>query len=148
MFSSLVSLIVPLALTATSWARPMLNLNVPRSTPGPWCDGLGPGAFDIAYNFTLAAYNNTWPNTNTTGLPLVLGQNGATTGAEFKVLSVRFNYLSLRYEKTNDPNRRMHRIRTTISLIFPSSTGVSFPTPLGLWPGAPIQLLGVHLDSW
>ncbi len=60
-----------------------------RQSQGAWCQGLGPGAFDIANNFTLAAYNSTLPNANSTGAPLVLGQNGAVDGAEFKVLSVR-----------------------------------------------------------
>lgn len=82
-------MVLPLALAATSWALPaMFNLNIPRSVPGPQCDGLGPGAFDIAYNFTLAAYNTTFPNANSTGSPLVLGQAGAIPGASFKVLSV------------------------------------------------------------
>jgi hypothetical protein len=30
----------------------------------------------LPYNFTLAAVNTTLPNINTTGVPLVLGQNG------------------------------------------------------------------------
>jgi hypothetical protein len=56
---------------------------------GPQCAGLGVATFDVTYNFTLAAYNKTLPNANDTGVPLVLGQNGAIDGAEFKVLSVR-----------------------------------------------------------
>lgn len=31
---------------------------------------------DLAYNFTLSAWNTTLPNVNETGAPLVLGQNG------------------------------------------------------------------------
>jgi hypothetical protein len=30
----------------------------------------------LPYNFTLSAINTTLPNANTTGAPLVLGQNG------------------------------------------------------------------------
>ncbi|KAJ3490101.1 hypothetical protein NLI96_g1685 [Meripilus lineatus] len=93
MLASITSMVLPLALAATSWALPaMFNLNIPRSVPGPQCDGLGPGAFDIAYNFTLAAYNTTFPNANSTGSPLVLGQAGAIPGASFKVLSTYASY--------------------------------------------------------
>ncbi|KZT01926.1 uncharacterized protein LAESUDRAFT_730840 [Laetiporus sulphureus 93-53] len=57
-----------------------------------WCAGFGPGAFDTGYNFTLAAVNVTLPNANSTGAPLVLGQNGAADGAEFEVLSTYASY--------------------------------------------------------
>jgi len=40
------------------------------------------------YNFTLVALNNTLPNANSTGAPLVLGQAGATGGAYLYVTSV------------------------------------------------------------
>ena len=59
----------------------------------PSCNLLGGGAFDTAQNFTLAAWNTTLPNANNTGVPLVLGQAGAISGAEFKVLSVRLSDL-------------------------------------------------------
>ena len=59
-----------------------------RAILGPWCDNLGGGAFDNVSNFTVAAYNTTGTNTNTTGAPLVLGQAGAIDGASFKVFSV------------------------------------------------------------
>ena len=59
-----------------------------RSAPGPWCNNLGGGAFDNVANFTVAAYNTTGTNTNTTGAPLVLGQAGAIDGASLKVFSV------------------------------------------------------------
>ncbi|KAI0364638.1 hypothetical protein BV20DRAFT_955777 [Pilatotrama ljubarskyi] len=59
-------------------------VKLPRATPGPWCDGLGGGAFDEALDFTLAAYNATGPNTNTTGAPLVLASGGAISGAELR----------------------------------------------------------------
>ena len=42
----------------------------------------------LPFNFTLAAFNLTLPNTNTTGAPLVLGQDGVVTGAAFEVTSV------------------------------------------------------------
>ncbi|KAI0654331.1 hypothetical protein C8Q70DRAFT_926020 [Cubamyces menziesii] len=48
-----------------------------RAAPGPWCDGLGSGVFDTSSSFTLAAYNTTGPNTDSTGAPLVLGTAGA-----------------------------------------------------------------------
>ena len=79
--------LLPLALGA--FASPLPTLNGRQSTPGAWCNGFGGGAFDIAYNFTLAAYNATQPNVNNTGLPLVLGHNSVIEGGEFKVLSVR-----------------------------------------------------------
>ena len=59
---------------------------VKRTSPS--CDGLGGGAFDRVNSFTFAAYNTSLPNANTTGVPLVLGQAGAISGASFHVLSV------------------------------------------------------------
>ncbi|KAJ3484818.1 hypothetical protein NLJ89_g11952 [Agrocybe chaxingu] len=41
----------------------------------------------LRHNFTLAAVNVTLPNANRTGAPLVLGQNGASTGISFYVTS-------------------------------------------------------------
>ena len=66
---------------------------VKRAASGPWCNNLGIGAFDNQKNFTLTAYNTTLPNANTTGAPLVLGQAGAITGEELKVLSVRMQHV-------------------------------------------------------
>lgn len=57
-----------------------------RQLPGPGCEGLGIGSFNTASNFTLAAWNKTLPNANSTGVPLVLAQAGA--GESFRVLSV------------------------------------------------------------
>ncbi|KAH9895929.1 hypothetical protein C8Q73DRAFT_643841 [Cubamyces lactineus] len=54
-----------------------------RATPGPWCDGLGSGAFDTSSSFTLAAYNTTGPNANSTGAPIVMGSDGAYVKAQF-----------------------------------------------------------------
>ncbi len=39
----------------------------------------GPSFTDLPYYFTLAAWNTTLPNANKTGVPLVLGQNGASS---------------------------------------------------------------------
>ncbi|KAJ3971559.1 hypothetical protein EV361DRAFT_868393 [Lentinula raphanica] len=41
----------------------------------------------LANNFTLAALNNTLPNANSTGAPLVLGSDGAIDGESFHVSS-------------------------------------------------------------
>ncbi|KAI0350308.1 hypothetical protein OH77DRAFT_1413242 [Trametes cingulata] len=57
---------------------------LPRAAPGPWCDGLGGGAFDEALDVTITALNATLPNTNSTGAPLVLASGGAITGAEIR----------------------------------------------------------------
>lgn len=78
------------AAAAAALALPTGQLDA-RAT-SPWCSGLGPGAFDSAENFTLAAYNTTLPNANATGAPLVLGQAGAVDGAEFEVLSTWATY--------------------------------------------------------
>ncbi|GJE94057.1 hypothetical protein PsYK624_102250 [Phanerochaete sordida] len=81
----LFAAILALASASAAAAAPALSA---RQTPvGPQCAGLGPGAFDIASNFTLAAWNATGSNANDTGVPLVLGQAGAVDGAEFKILS-------------------------------------------------------------
>ncbi|OBZ72771.1 hypothetical protein A0H81_06937 [Grifola frondosa] len=63
-----------------------------RQTIAPWCEGFGDGVLDTAHNFTLAAYNTTLPNANSTGAPLVFGQAGAVDGASFKVLSTSASY--------------------------------------------------------
>ena len=76
-------------LSAIGAASAAPALQARQTGPGPQCAGLGPSAFDVAYNFTLAAYNVSGANANDTGVPLVLGQAGAIDGAEFKVLSVR-----------------------------------------------------------
>lgn len=83
-FASLA--VLSTAVAAVS-AAPALEAR--QYAPGPQCAGLGYSAFDIAYNFTLAALNTTGTPANDTGVPLVLGQAGAIDGAEFKVFSVR-----------------------------------------------------------
>ena len=82
MFNVFNLLAVGLAATA------VLALPAVKRT-SPSCDGLGGGAFDRVNSFTFAAYNTSLPNANTTGVPLVLGQAGAISGLELKVLSVR-----------------------------------------------------------
>lgn len=79
MYAAFTSLI---AATSVALASPV----VPRT--GDWCSGLGI-TYDTSVNFTLTALNTTLPNANSTGVPLVGGQNGAADEAEFEVLSVR-----------------------------------------------------------
>jgi len=82
---SLLPLACATAVAASPVSRSLLHAR--QHQPGPWCDGLGAGIFDIAPNITLAAFNTTLPNANDTGAPLVMGQAGAVDGAEFKILS-------------------------------------------------------------
>ncbi|KAI0743001.1 hypothetical protein C8Q80DRAFT_947918 [Daedaleopsis nitida] len=56
-----------------------------RAEPGPWCDGLGPSAFDTYPNFQLTAFNKTG---DTTGVPLVLGFTG--TGKDVDGATITF----------------------------------------------------------
>lgn len=81
MFQSLAALsLVALGVAATPLKR----------DTAPWCNPWGSAGFDVSYNFTLSAYNVTEEfDPNAVGSPLVLGQAGATTGAEFHVMSVR-----------------------------------------------------------
>ncbi|KAJ4478466.1 hypothetical protein J3R30DRAFT_3280448 [Lentinula aciculospora] len=46
----------------------------------------------LGNNFTLAALNNTLPNANLTGVPLVLGSAGAIDGESFYVSSTYYSY--------------------------------------------------------
>ncbi|KAL9709662.1 hypothetical protein Ac2012v2_007400 [Leucoagaricus gongylophorus] len=46
----------------------------------------------LPYNLTLAAYNITLPNHDNNGAPLVLGQNGATSGVTPHVTSTRASF--------------------------------------------------------
>ncbi|CAL1702372.1 unnamed protein product [Somion occarium] len=91
----LLLLLIFLALSTSTLALPVMkqtSLELPRTTLTPWCDGLGAGAFSIAHNFTLAAYNATVSTAEPVGIPLVLGQIGAIAGAELKVLSPYSSY--------------------------------------------------------
>jgi len=89
-----------LAAATAALASPLSNINhviprglnaqrVPAIAPGTSCEGLGAGAFDTAYNFSVSAFNSSF---DLVGTPLVLGQAGATTGAEFKVFSTYESY--------------------------------------------------------
>ncbi|THH32667.1 hypothetical protein EUX98_g1489 [Antrodiella citrinella] len=77
-------LAVPLSNINYNHPRALNAQLVPAKAPGPWCDGLGGGAFDTAYNFSITAYNSTF---DLVGAQLLLGSAGATDGAEFKVFS-------------------------------------------------------------
>jgi len=46
----------------------------------------------LPFNFTLAAVNITLPNSNQTGVPLVLGEAGAVDGASFQIVSTYDSY--------------------------------------------------------
>lgn len=73
--------LLPLALGA--FATP-----VTRQDAGPNCGVFGADGFaSTAQNFTLAAWNTTGPNTNSTGVPLVIGHAGSIPGASLKQLS-------------------------------------------------------------
>ncbi|KAI0819734.1 hypothetical protein BC628DRAFT_1401273 [Trametes gibbosa] len=76
--------LVALGLSAISAVAAFPAVKLPRAAPGPWCNGLGVGAFDEATNVTLAAWNSTGTNTNSTGAPLVLATGGSITGIEFR----------------------------------------------------------------
>ncbi|EPQ55495.1 hypothetical protein GLOTRDRAFT_99782 [Gloeophyllum trabeum ATCC 11539] len=49
-----------------------------RQSDGPWCKGLGGGAYDVAYNFTLIAKNAT---SNDNGVQIVLNPQTDRSGA-------------------------------------------------------------------
>ncbi|TFK50689.1 hypothetical protein OE88DRAFT_1726489 [Heliocybe sulcata] len=59
-----------------------LPSSLPKRSEGSWCDDLGGGAYDLAYNFYLTAVNTTLPNANTTGAPLVLNPQGQNSSGE------------------------------------------------------------------
>ncbi|KAI0364640.1 hypothetical protein BV20DRAFT_983077 [Pilatotrama ljubarskyi] len=73
-----------LGLTAAS-AMALPTAKLPRAdSVGPWCDGLGAGAFDTWSGLTLAALNTTGANTNSTGVPLVLATGGFFNNIEMR----------------------------------------------------------------
>ncbi|KIY47722.1 hypothetical protein FISHEDRAFT_44837 [Fistulina hepatica ATCC 64428] len=53
---------------------------------------LGQALTTLPFNFTLAATNLTLPNANSTGAPLVLGTDGASTGLEYYTTSTWYTY--------------------------------------------------------
>ncbi|PPR00685.1 hypothetical protein CVT24_000973 [Panaeolus cyanescens] len=70
----------------------------------------------LRYNFRLAAVNSTLPNSNSTGVPLVLGQggesfdsaNGATSGLYFYVTSTYASYPYNEYPSLALVNKELH----------------------------------------
>ncbi|KZT67575.1 hypothetical protein DAEQUDRAFT_767127 [Daedalea quercina L-15889] len=71
--------IVSLAMTSAA-----LGVALPHglvSSSASWCQGLGGGAFDTASNFTVAAYDISGSNANSTGAPLVLTET-STQGSD------------------------------------------------------------------
>ena len=71
-----------LSLATVAFAAAASAIPTRRDT-GPWCANLGVATIDSVPSFTLAAYNATGTNTNTTGEPLVLGQAGAISGGGY-----------------------------------------------------------------
>ncbi|KAG6848497.1 hypothetical protein H0H93_016528 [Arthromyces matolae] len=82
----------------------------------------------LPYNFTLAAWNTS--NTNTTGTPLVLGQNGATTGATFYVTSTWASYPYNDYPSIQLVNNSLHAL-TASGDWFTNATTPTSGRPLG-----------------
>ena len=69
-----------LGLTVFASASPFLLARQTEPAVGDWCIGLGGDTIDNIDNFTLAAWNSTGSNTNSTGNPLVLSSTGSTGG--------------------------------------------------------------------
>jgi hypothetical protein len=68
-----------------------------QSTLGdaPWCSGLGGSAIDTLAGFRLYAWNTDRPNSNSTGVPLVLATTGATVAAYSHTLTVGLHLADL-----------------------------------------------------
>ncbi|KAH9840745.1 uncharacterized protein C8Q71DRAFT_702151 [Rhodofomes roseus] len=67
-----------------------LAVSVPKGlvqSTADWCQGLGPGAFDTAPNFTLAAYDTSGSNANTTGVPLVLTETSLDSDTAYMAIA-------------------------------------------------------------
>lgn len=77
-FGILASLVV----AATAISAVPADLQARQFHPGPQCDGMGSGAFDIAYNFILGAYNRTLPNFGPAGAELTLADAFTPDGGE------------------------------------------------------------------
>ncbi|KZT24166.1 hypothetical protein NEOLEDRAFT_1148798 [Neolentinus lepideus HHB14362 ss-1] len=129
------------------------------------CDSLGTNASDTAARpFTLAALNTTLPNANSTGAPLVLGQNGEIEGAEFEVLSTWASFpdndwptLSLdtgglygnsqtQYQAVSSgaTNGTTVNFMTTSRTSYANQVFCIVPSPLGL----PLLALDGHVDEF
>ena len=86
MMSSTVLLITLLCLVSALGSP--LNYQVTVQSPleitsTPWCDGLSGGAFGIAHNFTLVAYNTTKNLSEPVAVPLALK---SIAGAELRLV--------------------------------------------------------------
>ena len=75
-------------LAAVSAAPSLLRTRQGPSSYNPACEGAPAGSRAFANDFSLTALNATLPNANSTGVPLVIGSIGATTGEESYSLSV------------------------------------------------------------
>jgi len=82
-----LALLSAVALSGAS-ASPVMRSDGPPLLTCP--DGVN--ITTLPYNFTLAAFNITLPNSNQTGAPLVLGEAGAVDGAEFEIVSTYASY--------------------------------------------------------
>ncbi|KAF8576279.1 hypothetical protein K439DRAFT_1622982 [Ramaria rubella] len=83
----MIPLFIVITLTAAFAPASSNAAATPRQLSNPCEAHFGGGGFNTLPSFTLAALNRTLLNANTTGAPLVLGQAGATGGAEFEVFS-------------------------------------------------------------
>ncbi|KAK7696391.1 hypothetical protein QCA50_001045 [Cerrena zonata] len=83
--------------------------------PNHWCAGLGGGAFGIAHNFTLVAYNATSSTAEPVPTSLVLRHMGSIAGAELRVLSTYESY----------PYRDFSTFSLQDGLLFSEHSGVS-----------------------
>ena len=84
----LSSAIIPLAMTTAAFAVALPHGLV--TSDAEWCQGLGGGAFDTAPNFTLAAYDITGQNSNSTGAPLVLTEASTDGSNVYMAFAVSF----------------------------------------------------------
>lgn len=121
----------------------------------------------LPYNLTLAAYNTTLPNHDHNGAPLVLGQNGATSGVTPHVTSTRTSFPyddyptlalingSLRaYSSDGSWNTNASEVRSGNTLGWVTTTRFAKPAPkiytAVTVPLARYPLLAVHgrSDLW
>ncbi|KAI0740464.1 hypothetical protein C8Q76DRAFT_666190 [Earliella scabrosa] len=80
--------LVTLSIAATAYALPATTF-ADGVTPGPWCDRLGPAAFDNLSGFVFTARDKADPTANPGGVPLFLTDAGVdAAGARLSFLSV------------------------------------------------------------
>ncbi|KAF9043840.1 hypothetical protein BDZ89DRAFT_943366 [Hymenopellis radicata] len=70
-------------------------------------------ATTLPFKFTLAAHNNTLPNANSTGAPLVLGWGGASTGVSYEITSTYASYPYNEYPSLSILNGSMRAYRSS-----------------------------------